>query len=119
MNNVSRSVIAGAAALTASLALAASAGAVPLTAGKPVVAESAATRIDYRGGHSGGGPRFSGGGPRFYGGGPRFYGGGFRYGFYAPTPYYVTPSGCGWLRVRALDTGSRYWWHRYHECLEG
>ena len=49
-------------------------------------------------------------------GGPRFYGGGYRYGFYAPVPLYVAPSGCGWLRVRALDTGSRYWWHRYHDC---
>ena len=24
--------------------------------------------------------------------------------------------GCYWLKRRALDTGSRYWWHRYHEC---
>lgn len=24
--------------------------------------------------------------------------------------------GCGWLRERALDTGSRYWWRRYRDC---
>src|SRR5262245_49029087 len=24
---------------------------------------------------------------------------------------------CGWLRVRALDTGSPYWWQRYHNCI--
>lgn len=24
---------------------------------------------------------------------------------------------CGWLRVRALDTGSPYWWNRYHYCV--
>ena len=24
--------------------------------------------------------------------------------------------GCYWLKRRALDTGSRYWWHRYNEC---
>jgi hypothetical protein len=35
------------------------------------------------------------------------------YGITAPT----TAGGCGWLRHRALVTGSPYWWHRYHECL--
>lgn len=23
---------------------------------------------------------------------------------------------CGWLRRRALDTGSNYWWNRYRRC---
>jgi len=47
----------------------------------------------------------------------------FRRRFYAPFAYYgVYPryynSGpCGWLRRRALRTGSRYWWRRYHRCL--
>ena len=27
--------------------------------------------------------------------------------------------GCYWLKRRALNTGSRYWWHRYQECREG
>jgi hypothetical protein len=24
---------------------------------------------------------------------------------------------CGWLRRRALETGSRYWWRRYRDCI--
>jgi hypothetical protein len=34
--------------------------------------------------------------------------------------YFVTPvvvgSSCAWLKVKAVDTGSRYWWHRYRQC---
>lgn len=26
---------------------------------------------------------------------------------------------CYWLKRRALNTGSRYWWHRYSECRNG
>jgi hypothetical protein len=26
---------------------------------------------------------------------------------------------CGWLRERARDTGSRYWWRRYRDCVRG
>jgi len=26
--------------------------------------------------------------------------------------------GCGWLRRRALATGSRYWWARYEDCVD-
>ena len=26
---------------------------------------------------------------------------------------------CFWLKRRAYQTGSRYWWHRYHECRIG
>jgi hypothetical protein len=26
---------------------------------------------------------------------------------------------CYWLKRRALNTGSRYWWHRYQECRNG
>jgi hypothetical protein len=26
---------------------------------------------------------------------------------------------CRWLRYRALETGSRYWWSRYHACING
>jgi hypothetical protein len=37
-----------------------------------------------------------------------------RYGYYA-APVVVGPS-CGYLRERAQDTGSRYWWRRYREC---
>jgi hypothetical protein len=43
-------------------------------------------------------------GPGYYG-----YGPGYRRGYgYGP--------GCGWLRQRALETGSPYWWRRYHAC---
>jgi hypothetical protein len=24
---------------------------------------------------------------------------------------------CGWLRRRALETGSRYWWRRFRDCV--
>jgi hypothetical protein len=27
--------------------------------------------------------------------------------------------GCGWLRHRALVTGSGYWWNRYYACRDG
>ena len=39
------------------------------------------------------------------------------YGFYYAAPLYVAPSGCGWLRAKALDTGSKYWWRRYRDCI--
>jgi hypothetical protein len=40
------------------------------------------------------------------------------YGFYAySAPVYVAPSRCGWLRAKAINTGSSYWRHRYHACL--
>jgi hypothetical protein len=97
------------------------------------------------GGGGGGGPRFhgGGGGPRYggrphfngpgrhYGGGHRHYGGPrFRgYGFgaypfygYGGSYYYGGYSGgygeCGYLRRRAVATGSRYWWNRYYECID-
>jgi hypothetical protein len=46
-----------------------------------------------------------------------YYGRPYAYGFYAPS-IVARSSGCGWLRVKARETGSRYWWHRYQECLE-
>lgn len=47
---------------------------------------------------------------RFY---PRYYG-------YAPFyyyDYYYRGNACAWLRRRALRTGRRYWWRRYHRCV--
>jgi len=32
---------------------------------------------------------------------------------------YAYGSGCSWLRYRALETGSRYWWSRYYDCVNG
>lgn len=37
--------------------------------------------------------------------------------FYAD-PRYI-PDRCGWLRHRALATGSRLWWQRYRACRNG
>jgi hypothetical protein len=32
-------------------------------------------------------------------------------------PYYYGDYGdCGWLRRRAIETGSSYWWRRYRDC---
>jgi len=43
--------------------------------------------------------------------GPRvfLYGGGYGYGY----------GRCYWLKERAIDTGSRYWWRRYWRCRNG
>jgi len=42
----------------------------------------------------------------FVGGGSGYYG--YGYG-----------GSCHWLRLRALETGSPYWWKRYRFCLYG
>ncbi len=60
------------------------------------------SRGDHGGRHGHGGRHFRG-----YG----FYGGP-AYGYYG----YSDDDDCYWLRRRALDTGSRYWWRRYNEC---
>lgn len=33
--------------------------------------------------------------------------------------YYGGYGGCEWLHERAVETGSRYWWRRYEDCIEG
>ena len=46
----------------------------------------------------------------------------YRYNHFRRGPVFlVQPShdGCYWLKRRALNSGSRYWWHRYQECREG
>jgi len=69
------------------------------------------------------GPGWGGGGGHQHHGhgggrGFRFYGAPFvGYGAY----YYGDggySEGCGWLRRRALATGSRYWWARYEDCVD-
>jgi hypothetical protein len=42
----------------------------------------------------------------------------FAYGYYYDDGYYHD-DGCYWLKRRALNTGSRYWWNRYHVCVNG
>jgi hypothetical protein len=46
---------------------------------------------------------------------------GFRRGFYiAPVyGYRYYNDDCYWLKRKAIRTGSRYWWRRYHECRWG
>ena len=36
-------------------------------------------------------------------------------GWYGPDYYYY--SNCDWLRRRAMQTGSGYWWRRYRSCI--
>ena len=47
----------------------------------------------------------------------------FRRGFVVGVPLaygaYAYGSSCSWLRYRALETGSRYWWSRYYDCING
>jgi len=86
-------------------------------------APHASTTMTPTGGHWYGGVWF--GGPAYYG-----YGGG-----YYPPDYSYAPSygryydygsgdgnyyraGCGWLRHRAEETGSRHWWRRYRACID-
>jgi hypothetical protein len=40
-----------------------------------------------------------------------------RRGWEGGSSYGYLGSDCGWLRRRALATGSGYWWRRYRECL--
>ena len=47
----------------------------------------------------------------------RYYGG---YGWYGPVGLYAYDYGygdCGWLRDRAVLSGSSYWWRRYQQCV--
>jgi hypothetical protein len=44
----------------------------------------------------------------------RHYG---RRGWEGGPGYGFRPADCGWLRRRALSTGSRYWWRQYRDCL--
>jgi hypothetical protein len=86
------------------------------------------------------GPKFYGG-AKFYGGpkvyaGPKIYGGKIHHGnkfarfhrhrfvgvplaYYGYSNYAYYDNSCYWLRRRALDSGSSYWWNRYYACLDG
>ena len=109
-----------------------------LTLAKPD-APSAGFNLVGHGGHDGHGGHGGHGGFGGFGGfrphgGLSFYGGQhghghghFRHrGFYpygfGYFPYYAYYGGyggygdCGWLRRRAIETGSPYWWRRYEDC---
>lgn len=126
------------------LALAGTALALALAAGTFDTAEARKG-----GGFGGGGGKFHGGGARFHSArpfagprsyaGPRFYKGAhlgqrhhfahrhrhFRRHIFVGVPfayggaYYYGYGSCRWLRYRALETGSRYWWARYYDCVNG
>lgn len=52
---------------------------------------------------------------RFYGGGYYpYYGYGYGAAYYGD---YYGSSDCGWLRRKAVRTGSSYWWRRYEQCV--
>jgi len=41
---------------------------------------------------------------------------------FAFAPYYYDygyADGCYWLKRRAINTGSGYWWNRYYSCVNG
>ena len=82
------------------------------------------------------GPNFSGGvwkpKPNFSGGGYKYNGGNFHKGYkhkyrfagyplayYGYSNYDYWDNSCYWLRRRALDRGSSYWWNRYYACIDG
>lgn len=96
------------------------------------VDDAEAGRGYHRGHHGGHFRHFSG--PRFhsfrharpgfhlhFGAGPRRFHRGFVYGGLplATFGHYYHRSGCGWLKRRAVHTGSRYWWRRYAACRRG
>ncbi len=80
-----------------------------------------------RGGIGRGVPRFSGRGYGYHhrghrrGGHIRVYPGYYGYAPYYYDDYYYDGDGgyaaCAWLRHKALRSGSRYWWRRYHRCV--
>jgi hypothetical protein len=44
---------------------------------------------------------------------------GFYRGFYGPTLLLASGAGyggCYWLKRRAIESGSSYWWNRYYAC---
>jgi hypothetical protein len=66
-----------------------------------------------------GGPRFSAYAGRHHHH-HRHHGRGFAfYGLPNVYAYNDYGYGCGYLRRRAISTGSSYWWSRYEECLSG
>ena len=39
--------------------------------------------------------------------------------YYGYSNYGYGDNSCYWLRRRALDSGSSYWWNRYYACIDG
>lgn len=101
-----------------------------LQIGKPAVTPTSdIVNVRHGGGH--GGMRHGGVGIRHGGFGIR-HGHGIRHGGFGHrrhfgTRLYVAPlygygyghRSCYWLKRKALNTGSRYWWRRYNACRWG
>jgi hypothetical protein len=81
----------------------------------------------FRGGRHFGGHRFHGGRHfgfrRFHGGRHfghrRFHRRHFHFRPFVYGGFYYYGRSCRWLRWRAIETGSPYWWRRYHLCRRG
>ncbi len=92
----------------------------------PAAANSVVTEVRRRGGRSfGRGVRsFRGGHIHRHRGVHRHWRGHRRWrrgGIYFGAPYVIYRSygygRCGWLRRKAVRTGSHYWWRRYRRCV--
>jgi hypothetical protein len=138
---IKRVMMAGAFAGLLMLGGAGASSALPLA--KPAVPNADVTKVAHAGPHGMGrggmgrggmggyrGGNFRSRGGNFYGR-PHGYGYGYGRGHfrnrgfygYGGFPYYAyygaygyTGGGCGWLRQRAIVTGSPYWWQRYEAC---
>lgn len=60
-------------------------------------------------------------------GGVRHFNGGHNFRHHNRSRIWIAPvygyrsygNGCQWLKRKAVNTGSRYWWRRYNECRWG
>lgn len=96
-----------------------SAQAMPVAKAAGAIQSQAADVVQVR---EGGRHHFRGGGHRFHGGGGFHHRRHFRHHrFWGPRVHFYGGGrgGCYWLKERALDTGSRYWWRRYQACRNG
>jgi hypothetical protein len=107
-----------------------------------LLAGSIDTALAKKGGGGGGGGKAYSGGGRSSSGGMRAYSGagaskfqGYKHHGHkhhghkhhhhrrvivgVPYAVYGYSYGCNWLYQRAVVTGSRYWWSRYHACTDG
>jgi hypothetical protein len=77
----------------------------------------------FSGGRSAGFSGRSFSGARFSGGARHFRGRNLIIGAGVPLAYgayyYGYGDGCYWLKRRAINSGSGYWWNRYYSCVNG
>jgi hypothetical protein len=105
-----------AAAAAVSLSSFASAPASALPAAKPAITvKSDVVQARMHGGNQWRGNHWRGNRGGFHH--RRFYGSRL---FIAPSYGYRSyGNGCYWLKRKAINTGSRYWWNRYNSCRWG